>query len=223
VFYLHAFNTAKRRVDQSALGAGDGEFKLDADGGGWGYDVGLLFKWSDSLRIGLSYRSHAKVNQSGDVELTNIAPALQPAFGGASFSTPVSTTVDFPEMLGFGIAYRPMERLTLAFDVEWARWSRFDEQGLDLEIEVPGAGFSDTSITLDWNDAWAIKLGAEYELDDKLALRFGYAYVGTPVPSHTLSPASPDADQQRRTRVQHPQMGCRCFLQRRFFRGHQGR
>lgn len=194
VFYLHSFNTAERRVDQSAFGAADGKFKLDADGGGWGYNFGILLKPWDSLSLGLAYRSHVSVDQSGKAKLKNIAPALQPQFGGSNFKTNVDTTVDFPEILSLGIAYRPIKGLTLAFDVEYLRWSRFDKQELDFEDEVPAAGFTDITVEMDWKDTWLIKIGVEYELNQRFALRSGYSYIESPVPERTLSPASPDGD-----------------------------
>lgn len=194
-FYLYSDNTAERRVDQSAFGAADGDFDLDADGDGWGYNFGFLLKPWDGLSLGLAYRSHVDVDQSGNAELRNIAPALQPVFGGSKFKTNVDTTVDFPEIVSLGIAYRPTEKLIFGFDVEWVRWSRFDDQKLDFGDEVPAAGFTDTTVELDWNNQWLIKVGLEYSATDKLALRTGYAYLESPVPDRTLSPANPDADQ----------------------------
>ena len=74
------------------------------------------------------------------------------------------------------------------------RWSSFDKQDLDFENEIPGAGLSDASTNLDWEDAWIIKVGTEYLLNDRLAVRAGYSYIESYVPDHTLSPANPDSD-----------------------------
>jgi len=194
VYYLHSFNTAEKMLDQSVFGAADGKFSLDADGGGWGYDIGILLSPFDKIRFGVAFRSHVNVNQKGDAELENIAPALQPLFGGAHYKTKVETSVDFPEIVSIGIAYKPIASLTLAFDVEWLNWSRFHHQTLDFEHEVPDAGFSDMVIDLDWKNQWLIKIGLEYRLNKDFALRTGYAFVETPVPDHTFSPANPDAD-----------------------------
>jgi long-chain fatty acid transport protein len=205
-FYLHSFNTAKRMIDQSAFGAEDGKFSLDADGGGWGYNFGVLLKPSDSISMGLAYRSHVSADQSGKVKLENIAPALQPTFGGSKFETNVDTTVDFPESVSMGIAYSPIKRLTFALEAEYGNWSRFDEQELDLEDEVPAAGFTDTTIELDYRDAWIFKVGLDYELSYWLSFRMGYTYIQSPVPERTLSPANPDADQHNFS------IGCGCRI-----------
>jgi len=194
VYYLHSFNTAEKMLDQSMFGAPDGKFSLDADGGGWGYNLGILVAPFEKLHFGFAFRSKVSVDQKGDAELENIAPDLQPVFGGSQFKTDVETSVTLPEIVSFGIAYKPATGLTLAFDVEWVRWSRFNQQIIDFKNEVPAAGFSDVLVDLDWNNQWLIKFGLEYYLNEHFALRTGYAFVETPVPEHTLSPANPDED-----------------------------
>ena len=193
-YYLHSFNTAENKLDQSMFGASDGKFSLDADGGGWGYNLGILVAPFEKLHLGFAFRSRVSVDQKGDAEIENIAPALQPLFGGPHFKTDVETTVHLPEIVSFGMAYKPTSSLTLAFDVEWVKFSRFDQQTLDFKNEVPGAGFSDVLLDLDWNDQWLIKFGLEYDLNENFALRTGYAFVESPVPDHTLSPAYTDGD-----------------------------
>lgn len=193
-YYLHSFNSAEKKLDQSMLGASDGKISLNADGGGWGYNLGILVVPFEKLHFGFAFRCHVSVDQKGDAEIENIAPALQPLFGGSQFKTDVETTVDLPEIVSFGMAYKPNSALTLAFDVEWVKFSRFDQQTLDFKNEVPGAGFSDILIDLDWDDQWLIKFGLEYELNENVALRTGYTFVESPVPDHTLSPANPDGN-----------------------------
>jgi long-chain fatty acid transport protein len=195
VFYMYAKNEAEKMIDQSLMGAGDAKFGLDMDGGGWGYNLGILVTPSKKFSYGIAYRSGVKVDQSGDIKLENIAPALHPLFGGSHFKTDVQTTLDFPQIVSLGIAYRPTGRLTFGLDVEWLDWSSFGRQNLDLENEVPEAGLSDTSTNLDWKDIWMVKIGVEYQVNDMFALRTGYAYSETAVPEHTLSPGYPDSDQ----------------------------
>jgi long-chain fatty acid transport protein len=195
VFYMYGLNTAERMVNQSSVGAGDGRYHLEADGGGFGFNLGILVTPCDWLSLGFAYRSRTNVDQSGTVKLRNIAPALQPLFGGSRFKTDVETTLHFPEDATAGVAFRPTERLTLAADVEWANWSRFSKYDLDFKSEVPAAGFTDVSIPLDWKDSWLYKVGGEYKFSPAYALRFGYAYVTTPVPQRTLSPDNPIADE----------------------------
>ena len=193
--YMLSRTQAKKMIDQSALGAGDGELILKGIGDGWGYNLGILFTPDKRLSVGFAYRSSIKVTHHGDIELKNIAPALQPVFGGSDFETDMDTPSTFPEIISLGIAYRPTENLTLGIDAEKGGWSSFDRADIDLENEIPEAGFSDISTRLDWHTAWIIKIGADYKVNEKLSLRGGYAYVETPVPEHTLDASNPDSDQ----------------------------
>lgn len=193
--YMLARHEAERMIDQSLFGARDGEFNLKADGDGWGYNIGILFTPDKRVSLGLAYRSRIKVDFKGDAELKNIAPPLQPLFGGSDFRTDMRTESTFPQIVSFGIAYRPTEKWTIGCDVEWVQWSSFHRSDLDLQDEVPQAGFTDSSKLLDWKDVWDVKVGAEYEVNERLALRAGYAYSESMVPDHTLDASNPDSKQ----------------------------
>jgi long-subunit fatty acid transport protein len=43
-----------------------GELELEADGDGWGYNAGLLWKPSERLSVGISYRSEIELDFDGD-------------------------------------------------------------------------------------------------------------------------------------------------------------
>lgn len=192
--YMRAWSTARRRVDQSALGAPDAELGLDVSGDGWGYNAGLLVAPTDDVRVGAAFRSGIAVEQSGAAELSSIAPPLQGLFGGAAFQTRAHTPVDFPAIVSVGVAWRPAQVLTLAIDVEQVRWSSFRTGTVHVDQPVPEAGFTDVIAPLDWTDAWSAKIGAEWQVTGAIALRGGYFYAQTPVPDSTLEPSNPDSD-----------------------------
>lgn len=192
---LYASNSLASMVDQSSLRAGDGRLSFKGWGLGLGYNLGILLFPGGRVSFGFAYRSGIRVKQEGTLALERIAPALQPLFGGPVFRTDASTVVNFPDIFSWGIAFRPTPRLTVGVDVDWARWSSFDESVLSVTDKVPPAKFADIPIKFQWEDALAIKVGAEYRLSDCLALRGGYAFVETPVPGITLNPGNPDSDQ----------------------------
>jgi long-chain fatty acid transport protein len=193
---MWAKNKIVNAVDQSLLGANDARMNIEADGGGWGYNLGLLYRSRSNWAVGLAYRNGISIEQQGTLELTGIATAMQPLFGGSSFRTSVRTTTDFPEIADLGLAYRPTERWLVDVDMEWVGWSSFQRATLDLENEVPAAGVTDISVAQDWHDSWAYKIGGEYRLNHHLFVRTGYAYLGTSVPEKTLTAGNPDANQQ---------------------------
>ncbi len=195
VDYMRSDIKMKRKIDQSMVGAGDATNELEADGDGWGYNLGVLIQ-GDQTRIGLAYRSAITINYRGDMSIDGIAPALQPLFGSSSYSSAITTKNRFPEIYSLGVSYLFSTRLVIAADAELVRWSSFKKMDVNIEREIPAAGVIDTSTPLNWKDSWQFKIGAEYSISDTVALRTGYAFLNTPVPDNTFEPGNPDADQQ---------------------------
>jgi long-chain fatty acid transport protein len=192
--YLFAQGTSKRKLDQSALGASDGSLEFEADGGGWGFNLGVLYFLSDNFSLGAAYRSRVKVEQKGKVTVQNIAPALQPLFGGGMYKTDAATTLRFPDLISAGLAFRPTKRWTIGIDVERLDWSQFSRIHIDLANEVPEAGLTDIYSDAGWKTSWRYKIGLEHLVTERFCLRGGYVYATSPVPAHTLSPDNPDSD-----------------------------
>ena len=71
----------------------------------------------------------------------------------------------------------------------WSNWKKFDE----LRIELPGG--AETVSPQDYENTVTLRVGAEYTLPrQKAAVRVGYIYDPTPIPSTTVSARLPDAD-----------------------------
>jgi long-chain fatty acid transport protein len=178
-------------------------FKLDLEGDGtaWGYNFGLLLTPSERVRVGFAYRSPFRLKiKDGDVKLTDISStglvalggaSAQDVFGGATFNTKGSTTINMPATAALGAAYTA-GRLTVEADADWTFWHSF--RSLDIDIRNNTALLPDSSTAKDWKDVVAIHLGGEYRVTDPLALRLGFRYDPTPVPAETMGPDLPDAD-----------------------------
>jgi long-chain fatty acid transport protein len=195
IYYLYASNEFTRMIDQSALGAEDAKFSFEGEGGGIGYNLAILLYPEKKFSFGIAYRSETTVDQDVDVSLKNLSPVLQAITGDSNLNIDAETSLDFPQSISFGLAYRPINSLTIGIELEWTEWSSFERMDLDLDDEYPQAGIYDISIDFDYNDTWFYKFGVNYELNDNYSIRFGYSYIENPVPSHTLNPGNPDADQ----------------------------
>jgi long-chain fatty acid transport protein len=180
--------------DQSALAIPDGNFKLKGNGGGWGWNGGLLFKFAERYSFGLAYRSKVKVDHEGDADLTNIGGAGLPAFGGTSFTTGGSAEIEYPDLLQFGIAARVTQQLLLEFDLEWAGWSSYKELTIKFDDENPF--LMDTTYPKDWKDTWTFRLGAMYAVNPEWELMAGFIYDESPVPNETYDTLLPDTDER---------------------------
>ena len=62
-------------------------------------------------------------------------------------------------------------------------------------LSAPPWFHNQISIPFDYKNAWELKAGFEYKINDKLALRGGYMYTENNVPDITLNPGNPASNQ----------------------------
>jgi long-chain fatty acid transport protein len=99
---------------------------------------------------------------------------------GQMVSMPAGTeqlTFNQPQSASFGVAGNPWQPLLVGFDVQWINWS--DTNGQNLPAYQTNLGSIPWS--LDWNDQWVFKVGAQYRVLPQLALRAGYNYGKMPL------------------------------------------
>lgn len=163
---------------------------------GYGFNVGLLEKFSDRFSLGLSYRSKVKVDYTGDARFTQIltgfpqfdaAVAAQIPFG---HNLPVKTSIDFPDMASLGLAFGLTPNLLLETDANWTGWSSFDV----VDINFTGGALPSSSVPEHWKNAWNYRAGLRWNSSPSSQWRIGYVYDQTPQPEEAISPLLPDAD-----------------------------
>lgn len=122
---------------------------------GLGAQVGMIYKLTDNLSVGLNYISPQSVNHE------NVA------FLDAD-ATLDNLKLESPQQFGIGLAYTALDnKLLLEGDVKFINWA-------DAE------GYKD----FDWKNQWVFAVGAQYFLTPKLSLRTGYNYGANPVREH---------------------------------------
>jgi len=171
-----------------------GTLGADADGVGYGYNLGVLWKPLPKYSFGVAYRSKVKLELEGDANyLATTATGQNPALGLAKrIKTTGATDITLPDSLTLGVAWKPSERLTFEVDAERTGWSSYDK--LELEFGPELAAFNNKPDEKNWKDVWAYRFGTQYAVTSNMDLRAGYAYDNTPVPDSTLAAELPDAD-----------------------------
>jgi len=165
-------------IKQPALG----QYSEELSGTAFGATFGLMFKPSEKFSIGLSVKTPQKVSVEGDAEMS-----LASVYG---FSTTATATreMTWPLWLGAGIAFKPNDKLTFTFDVQYTKWSELDKVEVSYDDAAWNAYFAnDAEFDLRWDDTIQIRVGLEYKLNDKLALRAGYYHDPAPAPLETLN------------------------------------
>lgn len=187
------------------------------------WNLGVMYKPTDKVSLGLTYRSRATGDFEGDV-----------IFKGTKVG---SVTMDYnhPEAIQGGVRYTFSKNFSVEFDLTWTRWSINERQVEKISVTNTDALKGDIVTALmagvnsstaltdaqksallqgmagmdlsasgpinipaeharDWEDKFQYQLGAEWLVDDKLSLRSGVLFDPTPVPDDTFDQGWPDTD-----------------------------
>jgi len=176
--YIHIRATLEKTQPTSAVT--DGNFRLSGDGDGWGVNAALRYKASDTVNLGLSYRSRIKVKVDGTAELS-----------GTPLSGNAKTSITLPDLVQIGVSYIASDKLTVNADLEYTMWSTFDK----LTIESDVAAFNKTE-EHQWMNVACLRIGGQYKLSDQWKVRAGYLYDQNPVKEEHFETRIPDSDRQ---------------------------
>ena len=153
-----------------------------------GYNIGAMYEITSRITVGASFRSKMEMKVSkGDAEVYYANEAAQQILGKTLDNlnqTNFSAAMPCPYVLTFGAAYRPIDRLTLAFDAQLTGWKTYEY--LDFAFDHLPA--FDQHLTKKYHNSWTYHLGAEYALTDRLDLRAGLMVDQSPVNRNHYNP-----------------------------------
>lgn len=180
----------------------DGYSLIDATGSSFGFNAGLLFKVTNAIKIGATYRSAMESDLSGKIDLENVPDTSLhggAGFNGDDYTTDASGKLKFPAIASAGIAINVTDTIAVEFDVDYTQWSALDEITFNFDRPLTGSGGAELlpgSVTekKNWKDTVTLKLGAAFKIDDNMTFRCGFYNDPSPVPDDTFSPRIPDAD-----------------------------
>lgn len=171
--------------------AKDGRITLEGTDWGYGFNLGVLFAPSDSMRFGLAYRSRIRHDVSGgSARFDKPAGLPAPLAAATAFSdTDAAANIDLPESLNFSAYADLAPRWAVMSDINWTRWSRFNE----LRVRFAN-GAPDSVIREDWRNSFRLGIGVNYRYSNAWKLRTGIAYEQSPVRDESRTANIPDAD-----------------------------
>jgi len=167
-----------------------GRADLDADGIEYGFNLALLYQMTDSIKLGVSYRSSIDIEYEGDADF-KAHPLLKPLLpeGG------VDLDIELPPILAAGISTTITKKWTIEFDLIWVGYSTYDKLFADFEKEVnPLLKNQFAPIPRDYKDVIDYAISANYQVNESLVLRCGFLFDRSPVPEENLDPILPDPD-----------------------------
>lgn len=191
--FVYAFGSVNLQRDLPFNTAdGQGSIELDGDASGLGYNLGVYYKVNENVHIGVSYRSKVDMDvDGGDVFYTNVPALASPLF---PTDNSFDASLPLPSNTNLGITYMPNEQWTFGFEANMVGWGAYEALAFDFKKEGPEGGLADSSSPRNYEDSFVFHLGAEYKLNDMIALRGGGYYDQTPVQLGYMTPETPDAN-----------------------------
>ncbi len=159
--------------------AGDALGKLSGSDWGYGYNFGAKYKLNNYLQFGLGYRSKIDYKITGQTQIS------YPYNLVSTFNAKTTT----PESLTFGGALKLNNKVELASDVTWTRWSRLKS----LVINAQNSLLNDRT-DFNWHDSFLYSLGANFSINEKSLIRTGIAYEKNSISNSSREPRVPAGD-----------------------------
>ena len=158
-----------------------------------GFNVGAMYDLTSRLSVGASFRSKMQMKvRSGDATVSyanEIARAVLEKDLGIINAANFKAYMPSPYVLTLGASYRPVDKLTLAFDAQLTGWKTYKELHIDFLSDKLSA--YDQKLPKRYCNAWAFRLGGEYALTPRLDLRAGMMVDLTPVNKEHFNPETP--------------------------------
>lgn len=152
-----------------------GWVKLDMAGLSYGYLLGLNYKVTDDLYVGLTYHSRLDFSADGDSESLF-------SMGGATVQTDFNAEADLtlPSSIVGGVNYMITDQWEVGASVTWTEWSTFDELTITSQKLMYPGGAQRLSEEKNWKNVFRFGIGTEYVINDKWAIQAGYVYDRAP-------------------------------------------
>jgi long-chain fatty acid transport protein len=168
------------------------DFTGAAKGYGYAGKIGFLYEVDKTLSFGGTYHSQTRLS---DLKASGSAMSFQlniPSMGRMPQTLAGDIRVrdfEWPATLGLGLAYRPDSKWLIAADIRQVYWSKVMKQ-FNMSFVASGAATNgpfarqnlDAILFQNWEDQTVVQLGAAYQLNKHLTLRFGGNWAGNPIP-----------------------------------------
>jgi len=202
VSYVGASATLSRAIYlDTVLGAGvgalsDAKAKITGRTQTATFNLGLLLKYPTiPIKFGLTYRGRAFLDIKGaDVKFQDSA-----TLGGAQTRTKVSSgSLVLPTVVSAGINWQINPKWSLEFVYDWTKWNDVQQFQFTFEDSLPAAGgavpIPSLTVSANWKNTSTLRLGTHFQLNKSWDFLAGIALDETPIPSSTLGPLVPGAD-----------------------------
>ncbi len=158
-----------------------------------GYNVGAMYDILPNLTFGASFRSKMEMKVAKGNAQVNYGNEVAKGLLGSTLddisATNFSASMPCPYVLTFGLSYKPIDKLIVAFDAQLNGWRSYKQ----LDIAFDGLPQFDQHLTKDYSNAWTYHIGAQYALTRRFDVRAGLMVDTSPCNKLHYNPETPGA------------------------------
>ncbi len=158
-----------------------------------GINIGAMYDINDQWTVGADFRSKMTMKvKAGDAKVSyanDLAAGILESEIGIINSSDFTAEMPMPAVVTFGVSYKPLNNLLIAFDAQFTGWKTYKD--LDIEFLDENAAKFNQHLVKDYKDAWAFRLGAQYGLTDRFDIRAGFIVDLSPVNDNYYNPETP--------------------------------
>lgn len=177
-----------RNIDRSTTNVAGERANVTIDDSGvtaWGYSLGLAFRPTDKLTLGLTYKSEMKMKaKDGEAKFRNIPGTAPGNYENVTFNA----TLPLPAELAVGASYMINNKWLVAFDYNRVYWDAYES--LDVYFSNGTASHNPRN----YKNASVYRFGLQYIASERFTLRGGYYYDESPVQTGYFAPETPRND-----------------------------
>lgn len=155
-----------------------------------GFTVGALWEVDRRWNVGVSFRSKTTMTVdkgSASVSYNGAAQELLAPTLDNLNHTNFSASLPCPYILTFGVAYKPIKNLTLAFDAQLNGWKTYKY----LDIEFDNLAAFNQHLEKNYKNAMTYHAGAQWGVTRRLDLRAGLMIDTNPCDFNHYNPETP--------------------------------
>ena len=172
------------------VGDGTATVGLNSKATGIGGNIGIYADVAEKFHLGLTYKTKIEMEaKDGEVKMENVPTTLASKFPATN---KFSTTLNLPGSVNFGVGYDVSEKLNIAVEFNYVMWSAYDSLIFDFTTNT--SSLEDSRNPRLYQNTLAFRVGAQYELNEKLIARVGFYYDPSPIQDTLFSPETPNMD-----------------------------
>ena len=192
-------------------------FDLSGTGMGFGANMGLLYKPTPALSVGVSGKIPATMYLHGDADVklwlnqfanfsvwggTNPAFLTPAIYGTTDGAHGITAELPLPGEIGGGLSYKVKPNWAVNLDYAYTMWSCLDKVNVDFDSTVVilenhptmQVNIDSKDLNFNWKNTNRVSFGTEYVMNSGTALRGGFFWEQSPIPDETMSPTFPDVN-----------------------------